>query len=76
VKLHVETYDRHGEHVDPEVPLCEHGDLNFYPGDTFKFNMMLGNEIVGQFEMEYPKKGELRVVMNHLDYLIAKAKRS
>jgi hypothetical protein len=80
--LKVELFDRHAEHVDESVPLCEHrlsDDIEW--GDTVKVyaDMELPGWLVtsklvkaeAQVEVHLVSKKLIRIIINHADYLAA-----
>ena len=73
--MKLEFRDRHAEHVDGREDLCEHGEYQFYPRDTFKAGVQIGGTTIAEVELEFLDKKTLRMTINHLDYLIEKAKR-
>jgi len=75
--MKINFYDRHAEHADPNVPLCEHGqDFVLRVGDTFTGSINMGSEVLAEVEIVCKGKDRCDVIINQLEYLIAKAKRS
>lgn len=65
--------DRHAEHVDPEIPLCYHGPQRYLEvGDKWTCSGEIGQEVFCEIEVEVLAEKEIRVTVNHLDYLIAR----
>ena len=74
-QIEIEVKDRHSEHVDPNRPLCDHGyPTMLHSHDRLKVDVVFGSEVIAEMHVELVSKGRLRIVVNHLDYLIAKAK--
>lgn len=71
--IKAEFADRHGEHIDPELPLCWHGTRDLRIGDKYICDAILGaDEKLCEIEIEVLGDNHIRVVVNHLDYLLAK----
>lgn len=81
-RLRVEMLDRHAEHVDPDVPLCEHETIDVWIGS--KIHLRATMEMPGwlptsklvtaeaEIELELVSEDHLRMIVNHADYLAAK----
>ena len=82
--MKVELFDRHAEHVDESVPLCDHNNLPpVWWGDTVRLNV--GMEMPGwlvtsklvkaeaEVEIHFVSKKLVRIIINHADYLAARA---
>jgi hypothetical protein len=81
--MKVEIFDRHAEHVDESIPLCDHEVFNhIYWGDTVKVStsMELSEWIVSsriikakaEVEIHLVSKDYIRIIVNHGDYLAVK----
>ena len=81
--MKVEIFDRHAEHVDESVPLCDHDVLDTLWGDTvhLKASMEMPGWLVtskivkaeATVEIHLVSKKLIRVIVNHADYLAARA---
>jgi hypothetical protein len=81
-KLHIDFYDRHAEHIDPNIPLCNHKSYILYLGETFRgtAEMSITETFVSsgiikansEFEIKFVKPNRIQVVVNMPDYLAAK----
>lgn len=72
--MKVKLRDRHGEHVNESLSLCNHEEYTLGPRDKLIFDSRIGNTVYCQVELVYDKKNEITLIINHLDYLIEKAK--
>src|SRR5215204_2938525 len=82
--MKIELFDRHAENVDESIPLCSHDVFEGLEwGDTF--NTTVEMELPGwlvtsklvkaeaEVEIHLISKKHIRVIINHADYLTAKA---
>lgn len=58
-------------------PLREHKEFDlFVSGYRLKAFVYMGSEVIAEIELEYVDKKRVRLIINQLEYLIARAKRS
>ena len=81
-KMTIDFYDRHAEHIDPDIPLCDHRSYVLNVGDSF--NGMVEMDIQGslvssgiihaeaEFVIEFVEPNRIKVVVNMPDYLAAR----
>lgn len=70
--IKAEFFDRHSEHIDPDIPLCIHGQRQLDVKDKWICTAEIGGAAICEIELEVVGKDHIRVIVNHLDYLIAK----
>lgn len=73
--MNVKIRDRHGEHADPNLPICDHGDHVLRIGDKLTVDSKIGETTIAEIVIEWTAVTEITIVVNSLDYLIEKAKR-
>lgn len=81
-RMTVDFYDRHAEHIDPDLPLCDHRSYKLEIGDTLngivemdiQASLVLTGviEAKAEFSIELVEPNRIRVVVNMPDYLAAR----
>lgn len=81
--MKVELFDRHAENVDETIPLCAHDEYSLLWGDTFRTivsmdmpGWLITSKIIkaeAEVEIHFISKKHVKVIVNHADYLAAKA---
>jgi hypothetical protein len=75
--IEAKFYDRHGEHIDPTIPLCEHGPKKqLIVGDRFVATAEIGSQTVCEIVIEVVGRNKIEIIVNHLDYIIAREVRA
>jgi flagellar basal body P-ring protein FlgI len=69
-KLKIRFRDRHAEHVDESIPLCDHNDHTIFTGDKFVGMLRHGGIVIAEVELVIEANGEVEFTLNHTDYLI------
>lgn len=81
-RLKIDLYDRHAEHIDPNVPLCNHRTYVLRLGDFFhgiaemdiSASLHSSGIIDGkaEFSIEFVDPDRIRVVIDMPDYIAAR----
>lgn len=81
--MKIELADRHAEHVDESLPLCDHRTFHGVRwGDTFTCEASFESpgwlvtsklmEVKAEVEVHLVSENFIRIIVNHADYLAAK----
>jgi len=81
-RLLVELKDRHAEHIDGAILLCEHDLVDMRVGEmlTTTVDMSLAGWLAtskiitlkAEVELHYVKRGKVVLIVNHIDYVNAR----